>query len=339
MFYYTKLLTTIFIMLLSMGTNITAQQSTKDIKWVDGDDFGKSAQIPYWFKESFLEIELDLEEALEEEKLLMLYFHQEGCPYCKATIEKNFSNPTTKDFIQENFDVVEINIRGSRLITLPNGDVVDEKVFSKLMQIQYTPTILILDDNDLNEPLERMNGFRPLPVFQEALLVVSGKDEELGFTLESEPHLVKEIYFSENFDLSTFTGEKPIAIFIEKRDCAICQQMHREAFASKENYKALNDWHVIQIDIDEADQEIILPNGISQKIGDFIEGRGVDFFPTIILYGLGETEETFRMDSYLTNYGVRSTLQYIESGDYKSQPSLQRWADKTRVARRAARGD
>jgi len=114
--------------------------------------------------------------------------------------------------------------------------------------------------------------------------------------------------------------------------------MHREAFASKENYKALNDWHVIQIDIDEADQEIILPNGISQKIGDFIEGRGVDFFPTIILYGLGETEETFRMDSYLTNYGVRSTLQYIESGDYKSQPSLQRWADKTRVARRAARG-
>ena len=26
----------------------------KKIKWVDGDDLGKSAQIPYWFKESFL---------------------------------------------------------------------------------------------------------------------------------------------------------------------------------------------------------------------------------------------------------------------------------------------
>ena len=56
----------------------------------------------------------------------MLYFHQEGCPYCKATIEKNFSDPTTKEFIQENFDVVEINIRGSRSITLPDGDVVDD---------------------------------------------------------------------------------------------------------------------------------------------------------------------------------------------------------------------
>ena len=69
----------------------------------------------------------------------------------------------------------------------------------------------------------------------------------------------------------------------------------------KENYKALSDWHVIQVDSEESNLEIILPNGISQKIGDFIEDRGVDFFPTVILYGLGETEETFRMDSYLTN--------------------------------------
>ena len=64
------------IFILNFSTNVTAQQNTEDIKWVDGDDFGKSAQIPYWFKESFLEIELDIEEALEEEKLLMLYFHQ-----------------------------------------------------------------------------------------------------------------------------------------------------------------------------------------------------------------------------------------------------------------------
>ena len=313
MFYYLQYLSILILLLVSSISNITAQQSTRDIKWIDGDDFGKSAQIPYWFKESFLEIDLDIEEASEAEKLLMLYFHQEGCPYCKATIEKNFSDPTTKDFIQENFDVVEINIRGSRSITLPNGDVVDERTFSKLMKIQYTPTILILDDSGLNEPLERMNGFRPLPIFQETLLVVSGKDEELGFTLESEPNLVKENYFSENYNLSNFTCQKPIAIFIEKKDCAICQQMHREAFASKENYKALSDWHVIQIDVDELDQEIILPNGTSQNIGDFIEGRVVDFLPTVILYGLGETEETFRMDSYLTYYGVRSTLQYIGS--------------------------
>ena len=89
----------LILLLISSISNITAQQSTRDIEWIDGDDFGKSAQIPYWFKESFLEIDLDIEEASEAEKLLMLYFHQEGCHYCKASIEKNFSDPTTKDFI------------------------------------------------------------------------------------------------------------------------------------------------------------------------------------------------------------------------------------------------
>ena len=67
-----------------------------------------------------------------------------------------------------------------------------------------------------------MNGFRPLPIFRETSLVVTGKDEELGFTLESESNLVNESYLSENYDLSNFIGQKPIAIFIENKDCAIC---------------------------------------------------------------------------------------------------------------------
>ena len=45
------------------------------------------------------------------------------------------------------------------------------------------------------------------------------------------------------------------------------------------------------------------------------------------------------MDSYLTNYGVKYTLQYIGSGDYKSQPDIQSWADETIAARRDARGN
>ena len=92
---------------------------------------------------------------------------------------------------------------------MSNDDVVDERAFPKLVKVQCTPTILILDDNDLNEPLERMNGFRPLHNSQETLLFVTRKDEELGFTLENEPNLVKARYFSMNYDLSNFIGQKP----------------------------------------------------------------------------------------------------------------------------------
>ena len=50
----------------------------KHKKQVDSDDFDKTAQIPYQFKESSLEIDLDIDETLEEEKFLILLFHQEG---------------------------------------------------------------------------------------------------------------------------------------------------------------------------------------------------------------------------------------------------------------------
>ena len=107
MFYNLKNVSMLIIFLLSISANISAQQSTKDIKWVDGDDFGKSAQIPYWFKESFLEIELDIEEELKEEKLLMLYFHQEGCPYCKATIEKKFQIQQLKNLLRKTLTLLK----------------------------------------------------------------------------------------------------------------------------------------------------------------------------------------------------------------------------------------
>ena len=69
------------------------------------------------------------------------------------------------------------------------------------------------------------------------------------------------------------------------------------------------------------------------RIGELIPS------PQSFIMVKGETEETFRMDSYLTNYGVKSTLHYIGSRDYKSQLDLQKWADETRAARRSARGN
>ena len=52
-----------------------------------------------------------------------------------------------------------------------------------------------------------MNGFRPLTIFQNILLIVSDEDGGLSSTLESEPNLVRESYFSENYDLSNFIGQ------------------------------------------------------------------------------------------------------------------------------------
>ena len=47
-------------------------------------------QPPAWFAPSFLDIREDLAEAAKEGRRLMVYFHQDGCPYCKRLVEVNF---------------------------------------------------------------------------------------------------------------------------------------------------------------------------------------------------------------------------------------------------------
>ncbi|MCK5091158.1 MAG: thioredoxin, partial [Gammaproteobacteria bacterium] len=46
---------------------------------------------PDWFKLSFLDIREDVEEATAEGKRVLLYFYQDGCPYCAKLIRDNFS--------------------------------------------------------------------------------------------------------------------------------------------------------------------------------------------------------------------------------------------------------
>jgi len=48
---------------------------------------------PKWFKESFLDIREDVDEAAESEKRIILYFYQDGCPYCPRKFMQLTSRP------------------------------------------------------------------------------------------------------------------------------------------------------------------------------------------------------------------------------------------------------
>src|SRR5947208_1674688 len=46
-------------------------------------------EIPRWFTESLLDLRDDLADAAREKKRLLLYFGQDGCPYCTALMKVN----------------------------------------------------------------------------------------------------------------------------------------------------------------------------------------------------------------------------------------------------------
>ncbi len=52
---------------------------------------------PAWFKESFLDLRDDLKEASAANKRVVLYFYQDGCPYCAKLIQDNFGKQSITD--------------------------------------------------------------------------------------------------------------------------------------------------------------------------------------------------------------------------------------------------
>lgn len=124
-------------------------------------------EVPEWFSPSFLDMREDVAEAGREGKRLMVYFHQDGCPYCKQLVTVNFRDPKIVDKVRRHFVAVDINIFGDREVTWTEGRKMSEKHFAALMKVRYTPTLLFLDDK--GAVAARIDGYLPPERFTEAL--------------------------------------------------------------------------------------------------------------------------------------------------------------------------
>src|SRR5210317_185258 len=65
---------------------------------------------PKWFKNSFLDMREDVAEATETGKRVVLYFFQDGCPYCKKLLEDNYGNREISEYSQKHFDTIAVNM-------------------------------------------------------------------------------------------------------------------------------------------------------------------------------------------------------------------------------------
>lgn len=130
-------------------------------------------EAPAWFKHSFLDLRDDIREAAAANKHVMIYFGQNGCPYCKQMMEVTFSQKDIVDKTRRLFDAIEINILGSRDVTWLDGKARSEKDFAALLKVQFTPTLLFLDEK--GGVALRANGYYPPHRFMAALdYVASG---------------------------------------------------------------------------------------------------------------------------------------------------------------------
>jgi len=156
---YFKLIMAVF-MLSGMFAHVNAVEPGKIVG-------GKVSELPEWFKDSFLDIAEDVEEAKDENKHLMLYMHLTGCPYCYKMVEEGFKNNANTQIIKDNFDVVAINIRGNKEVALSEDLTMTEEEVRNHYKVNFTPTIVFLDQN--NKLVYKVNGYRSVENFKHIL--------------------------------------------------------------------------------------------------------------------------------------------------------------------------
>ncbi|RLA07586.1 MAG: hypothetical protein DRQ51_05600 [Gammaproteobacteria bacterium] len=279
---------------------------------------GNSFETPGWFKDSFLDIQEDVAEAKEEGKKIMLFFHLNNCPYCKAMLDENFFKGSNKKTIQDNFSVIQINIKGDRQISLNKNDEISEQQLATQLKVLYTPTVLFMDQN--GKVIFRMNGYRDPTAFANLLdYVITDNYQKMSLSLYTQNKhqknkksykFLKHSAFKTKYDLKGY--KKPVAIMFEDKDCTGCADFHQSILSNKEVAKEMNALLYIRLDA-YSDKKINWFDGTKISPQDLVNKYKLSYRPGVILFDEGK--EVSRVDGKLYSYHFKEALRYI-SGRY-----------------------
>lgn len=321
----------------------------------------KTATHPNWFKESFLDLDEDIADATANNKRLVLYFWQPGCPYCNQLWEDNFSQKAIVDKFRNNFEIIAMNMWGDRDVVSVAGKDFTEKAFSEALSIQYTPTLLFFDEN--KKVIHRLNGYIPPESFKQSLEFVSGKHEksqsfarfvqtrslQTGSLQENSlqegkthknviENLHEEGFFSEsllNLDRSKDPKDKRkkyLAVFFEENNCKNCDLLHKKTLQDTMTRDLVKQFQSVQFHR-HSEKLITTPAGEKIATKEWANKLGIAYLPAILFFDQ-KGKEVMRVDAQMRTFHIQSVFDYVLTEAYKTEKNFQRYisarADKIR---------
>ena len=287
--------------------------------------------IPKWFSEGFLDFREETATADRAGKRLLVYFGQDGCPYCSELMQTNFSQRDIVEKTRRHFVAIALNIWGDREVTWIDGRQMSEKEFARFLKVQFTPTLLFL--NGQGRIVARLNGYYPPNRFSAALDYVAGRlegrqslgdyldanvKEAAGAGLNEQPFLLTPPY-----DLRRRPGGKPLAVIFETRHCQPCDEMHREGFRRAEVQAQLRRFDVARFALSDP-RDLVAPGGRTLSAQAWARELKVAYTPTIVFFD-DTNKEVFRVDGYLRPFHLASSFEYVAGGGYLKEPEFQRY--------------
>jgi thioredoxin-related protein len=329
--FYRLLIIHIMLLLCS-----ATQASIDTAEVFDDQPLNEDLILPDWFKVSFLDLQEDLDEAIQKGKQgIILYFGQKRCPYCKAHLENNWGQKDIRAYTQKHFDVIHINIRGQREVTGLDGNSYTEKEFAIKYQTNFTPSLVFI--NRKGNIVLRLVGYRPPYQFRAALEYVADAhyleepfpdymaraEEAFSFgkdTLNSHEAFLPPPYA---LDRSHFAAQRPLLVAFERRNCHACDVLHAEPLSDPRINQLLQQLDVVQLDMRE-DTPVLTPAGQKTTARQWAEQLQLNYAPTLIFFD-EKGREIIRIDSVVWFYRLQNVLNYVINKGYRQFPTFQAW--------------
>ena len=287
--------------------------------------------LPPVFVETLLELPDDAAQAAKSGKRLLLYFGQVGCPYCKELMQTSFSQKAIVDKTARHFLPIAFNLFGDREVAWFDGKVRSEKELAKFLKVQFTPTLLLLDEK--GTIIGRINGYYPPHRFSAALDYSAQRLEgKLSFAehMRAVPQsgasatLNEEAFFMKPpFNLVRKPGAKPLAVLFETRHCAPCAELHKEGFKREKTLAAISRFDVARFSLSGRDP-LTTPDGRSSNAEAWARELKVSYTPSVVFFD-DRGREVFRLEAYLRPFHFAGSFEYVGSGAYRKEPEFQRF--------------
>ena len=111
----------------------------------------------------------------------------------------------------------------------------------------------------------------------------------------------------------------------EQKQCSACDELHLDILQRDVSQELLKKFNVVVLD-SWSNENIVTPSGERLKIRDWVRKLKVNYSPAM-LYFNATGEEVFRSDAYLKAFHTQTGMDYVSSGDYRTQKNFQRFVD------------
>lgn len=313
---------------------------------------GVTVTYPDWFKESFNDLQDDLEVALGNGKQgLMVFFSEKSCSYCKAMVETTFKEPDIAQYLKQNYDVVGLDVFSDLELVGPKGDSHWVKDFAIREKAQFTPTLIVYGEN--GERLLRLVGYQSPAKMRVVLSYLDGAH----YTRMSLPEYIRQHVASQSntgqaqaVDLRR-EGEhaKPLLVVFESNGCQKCKQ-----FRSMLKNPVMQPY-LAQMDLvfvsSSSQQRVVTPDGRSLDGKTWWDQLELLHSPSMVYFdAVGKEALRVDFDILIDPEGrpvevddarildnIRARLEYMASKGYEDIPQFQRWRSTTKKTASAPR--